>query len=135
MADHLGRPARHVAGGHRATAAKERPPEGYVAAPTVHPGSQIEVDVATYENDDAPRPPRKWGGRPRHGHLGTSRAAVAIETALPDEDEYSVRVYDAERGRQLVAVIEIVSPGNKDRPDKRNAFVGKCAGLLRAASP
>ncbi|MEO2089733.1 MAG: DUF4058 family protein, partial [Gemmataceae bacterium] len=33
--------------------------------------------------------------------------------------------------RQLVAVIEIVSPANKDRPDKRRAFVGKCGALLR----
>ena len=30
-----------------------------------------------------------------------------------------------------VAVIELVSPGNKDRPEKRNAFVGKCAALLQ----
>jgi hypothetical protein len=44
---------------------------------------------------------------------------------------YEVRVYDAGRGRRLVAAIEIVSPANKDRPDKRNAFVGKCAALMR----
>ena len=31
----------------------------------------------------------------------------------------------------MVAVIEIVSPGNKDRPETRNAFVGKCAALLQ----
>lgn len=67
-------------------------PPGYVAVPTVHPGSQVEVD---------------------------------------DNDEYCVRIYDAERGRQLVATIELVSPANKDRPEKRNAFVGKCAALLR----
>ena len=44
---------------------------------------------------------------------------------------YEVRVYDAARGRRLVAAIEIVSPANKDRSDKRNAFVGKCAALMR----
>ena len=75
---------------------RQRLPQGYVAAPTVHPGSQVEVDVAAH-----------------------------------DYDEYSVRIYDAERGRQLVATIELVSPGNKDRPEKRNAFVGKCAALLQ----
>jgi hypothetical protein len=48
-----------------------------------------------------------------------------------DDDEYAVQIYDAERGRQLVAAIELVSPGNKDRPEKRNAFIGKCAALLR----
>lgn len=54
-----------------------------------------------------------------------------VETELPDDDEYEVRVYDRERDRRLVAAVEIVSPGNKDRPEKRNAFVGKCAALLR----
>ena len=50
---------------------------------------------------------------------------------LPDYDEYEVRVYDAKRGRQLVAAIEIVSPANKDRPEHRNVFVAKCAALLQ----
>jgi hypothetical protein len=31
----------------------------------------------------------------------------------------------------LVAAIELVSPANKDRPEHRNAFVGKCAALLQ----
>jgi len=46
-------------------------------------------------------------------------------------DEYEVRIYDAKRGRHLVAAIEIVSPANKDRLEHRNAFVGKCAALLQ----
>jgi hypothetical protein len=57
--------------------------------------------------------------------------AVRVETELPVYDEYEVRVYDARRGRALVAAIELVSPANKDRPEKRNAFVGKCAALLQ----
>lgn len=57
---------------------------------------------------------------------------VAVETELPDDDEYEVRVYDAARNRRLVAAIEIVSPRTKDRPESRNAFVGKCAALLRS---
>jgi hypothetical protein len=36
-----------------------------------------------------------------------------------------------ERGRHLVAAIEIVSPSNKDRPDTRPLFVGKVASLLQ----
>jgi hypothetical protein len=81
-------------------------PKGYVAGPKIHAGSQVEIDVAAFEQ-------------------------IAVETAIPDYDEYEVRIYDAERGRQLVAVIELVSPGNKDRAEKRNAFVGKCAALLQ----
>ena len=50
---------------------------------------------------------------------------------LPDQDEYEVRVYDTELERRLVAAVEIVSPGHKDRPESRRAFVAKCATLLR----
>jgi hypothetical protein len=57
--------------------------------------------------------------------------SVAVETELPDYDEYEVRIYDARRNRRLVAAIEIVSPGNKDRPESRNAFIAKCAVLLQ----
>lgn len=109
-----------------------RLPRGYVAAPTVHLESQIEIDIATFENDDAPR----LQGSEDAGGVATARWAppaptVAVETDVPDCDEYEVRIYDAQRGRQLVAAIELVSPGNKDRPEKRNAFVAKCAALLQ----
>lgn len=30
----------------------------------------------------------------------------------------------------MVGAIELISPGNKDRPEQRRAFVTKCAGLL-----
>jgi hypothetical protein len=46
-------------------------------------------------------------------------------------DAYEVLVYDEKRHCRLVAAVEIVSPGNKDRPEHRRAFVAKCAGLLR----
>lgn len=69
------------------------------------------------------------------GGGGTATAlmepSVVVETKLPDYDEYEVRIYDVKRGRQLVATIEIVSPADKDRPESRNAFVGKCADLLQ----
>lgn len=107
-------------------------PQGYVAGPKIHAGSRVVIDVATFEHDEAPRP----RGRDAGGGVATVAWAppeptAVIETEVPDDDEYEVRIYDAERGRQLVAAIELVSPGNKDRPEKRNAFVGKCAALLR----
>ena len=58
--------------------------------------------------------------------------SVAVETTLPDFDEYEVRILDARRGRRLVAAIEIVSPANKERPEHRNVFVAKCAALLQS---
>ena len=56
---------------------------------------------------------------------------VAAPRVHPDFDEYEVRIYDAKRGRHLVAAIEIVSPANKDRPEHRDPFSGKCAALLQ----
>jgi hypothetical protein len=58
------------------------------------------------------------------------RPTLAVETELPDQDEYEVRIVDTEMGR-LVATVEIVSPANKDRVDHRRAFVRKCATLLQ----
>jgi hypothetical protein len=63
--------------------------------------------------------------------LAPPRPTWAVETDVPEEDEFEVQIYSADEERQLVAVIEIVSPANKDRPDKRRAFVGKCGALLR----
>lgn len=107
-------------------------PRGYVAGPKIHAGSQVEIDVATFEQDDAPRLPSSASDSGVATALwAPPEPTVAVETEVPDYDEYEVRIYDAERGRQLVAAIELVSPGNKDRPEKRNAFVGKCATLLQ----
>jgi hypothetical protein len=108
-------------------------PAGYEAAPRIHLGSQVEIDVAAFEKHE-PAP----FSETNEGNGGVAMAvwsppqpSVAVETTLPDYDEYEVRIYDAQRGRQLVAVIEIVSPANKDRPEHRNVFVAKCAALLQ----
>lgn len=106
-------------------------PKGYVAAPNVHPGSQVEVEAAAHERDDAPCLQRSDRRDTPSLDWAPPEPTVAVETEIPDYDDYSVRIYDAQRGRQLVATIELVSPGNKDRPEKRNAFVGKCAALLQ----
>jgi hypothetical protein len=107
-------------------------PQGYVAGPRVHLGAQIEIDVNVKERDGFAQV--KFSDADSGGVATATWVAppsLHIETDLTNFDEYEVRVYDAERGRQLVAAIEIVSPANKDRPEKRNAFVGKCAALLQ----
>ena len=108
-------------------------PKGFVSGPKVHSGSQIEIDIATYERDDAPS---GFSASGDDGGVATvtwivAEPSVAVETEIPDYDEYEVRIYDATRDRTLVAAIELVSPANKGRPEKRNAFVGKCAALLQ----
>jgi hypothetical protein len=108
-------------------------PAGYVAAPRLHSGSLVEIDVAAFETDESPSPPAIGEG---NGGVATAvwsppRPSVTVETTLPDYDEYEIRIYDAKRGRHLVAAIEIVSPANKDRPEHRNVFIAKCVALLQ----
>ena len=68
--------------------------------------------------------------------------AVALETVLysppsvhfsmPADfpEEVLVEIRDLRRGRQVLAVVEIVSPGNKDDEEARLAFAGKCLSYL-----
>ena len=101
----------------------------YFADMQVHVGSQVEVDVATLTE----RPPAG-------GATGTAAATLAapawappatalvLPTVFPDEIE--VQVFSTATGNALVAAIELVSPGNKDRPETRRAFAAKCAAYL-----
>ena len=109
-------------------------PQRYVAEPQVHLGSSIEIDVATYEEDEAgSRQPARVTtvARVATAVWAPPRPTLAVATDLPALDEYEVRVYDTKPGRRLVAAVEIVSPANKDRPEHRRAFVAKCAALLQ----
>ncbi len=104
-------------------------PEGFESAPSVHLGSMYEVDIGTFENGGA-NPPRFRA----EGGVAVFEAdapTLTIEADLSDMDEYEVRIYDAEAGQELVAVIELISPANKDRPETRDKFVTKCAALLQ----
>jgi hypothetical protein len=109
-------------------------PRRYVAAPRVHLGSSVEIDVATYEKD-GPGASAQDAGTGNGGAVATAvwappQPTLTVATDLPALDAYEVRVYDSKRGRRLVAAVEIVSPANKDRPEHRRAFVAKCVALL-----
>ena len=112
---------------------RKKLPPGYEAAPRVHSGAQVEIDVAAYEKNE---PPASAGLERGSGGVATAvwappRPSVAVEMELSDFDEYEVRIYDVKRHRQLVAAIELVSPANKDRPEHRGTFVAKCAALVQ----
>jgi hypothetical protein len=107
-------------------------PEGYVAAPGVHLGTFFEIDVSVYDRDEAEERTEKASAASGGVATRTSPSpTLTLETDWPDQDEYEVRVYDDRHGRRLVAAIELVSPGNKDRPESQRAFVAKVAALLQ----
>ena len=105
-------------------------PPDYYCGPRVHLGSAIEIDVAAFENEEP------FGAIADGGGGGTAVAwapppTLLLETDAPTPPEYEARVYDVRHGRRLVAAVELVSPGNKDRPESREAFVSKCHALLQ----
>lgn len=107
------------------------PPE-FAAAPRVRLGSAFEIDVSAFEVENA----TTWRSQsPENGGVATAVAAppearVLLDGEFPTPSDYEVLVYDVSLERRLVAAIEIVSPGNKDRPESRRAFVSKCESLL-----
>lgn len=102
------------------------PPE-YRSGLKVHLGSPIEIDVEAFELNGA-----DGSGPGNDGPLAwqAESPGLLLDTDELTPPEYEVRVYDRRRDRRLVAAVEIVSPGNKDRPDSRAAFVSKCHALL-----
>jgi hypothetical protein len=102
------------------------PPECFAEA-QVHVGSRVEIDVAAFEQGQA---------------LTTGvNGGVAVETWAPPAttlvmpavfpDVIEVQVFRNSGGATLVAAIELVSPGNKDRAETRRAFTAKCASYLQ----
>jgi hypothetical protein len=109
-------------------------PSGYVAEPRVHLGTFYEIDVCTFESDTVE--PASTSNPDGNGVIATATYAppapsLAVDVEMPEQYEYEVLIFDVERGRKLVAAIEIVSPANKDRPESRQIFVAKCANLLQ----
>lgn len=107
-------------------------PEQYTAEPRVHLGKNFEVDVYTFDDSR--------GSNFGSSSFDTDAATVTwappeptltLDLAPTEIYEYEVLIFDQQRGRELVAAIELVSPANKDRPETRQAFVSKCAALLQ----
>lgn len=113
----------------------ERLPEGYFAEPNVQFG--IQIDVATFKELPQNVPydsVREEGVTYLATNLTTGWMPPAPSLTIPFQpitDTVEVAIYNAEAGPILVGAIELVSPGNKDRPAHRNAFVSKCETYLQ----
>jgi hypothetical protein len=46
-------------------------------------------------------------------------------------DDIEIQVFSSVTGPTLVAAIELIGPGNKDRDESRRAFTAKCAAYLQ----
>jgi len=104
-------------------------PPGYFAETQVHIGSRVEVDVASFERGASASVAAEDGGGVAVQTWAPPVATLVMPAVFPDEIE--VQVFSTATGATLVAAIELVSPGNKDRPEARRAFATRCAGYLQ----
>ena len=101
-------------------------PERFFARVEVNVGLEAGADVTEEEL--------------HNGVSGNGSTATAVQTYAPPARmvipaiypaEAAVHIRDAQRGARLVAVVEIVSPANKDRPDRRRSFAVKTLAYLQ----
>jgi hypothetical protein len=106
-------------------------PSNCFAEAQVHVGSRVEVDVGAFEQQQAVS---VGLGDGNNGGVALQTwapptATVVLPAVFPDEIE--VQVFHQSGGATLVGVVELISPGNKDRPETRRAFAAKCASYLQ----
>jgi hypothetical protein len=108
---------------------------GYESESQIHVGTQVEIDVATHEEN---RGPNLFGTNGSNGNVATEVQTYAPPAppltgvvAFADADLFEVRIYKTDGVWKLVAAIELVSPANKDRPSTRRAFATKIASYLQ----
>ncbi len=110
-----------------------RLPKGYVAMTNVQ--YNIEIDVATFEEERAGRAAQVEIGQPETGAATTALWSPPVpEQSLRFPlvtDAVEALVYNQEGGLTLAGAIELVSPANKDRAAHREAFVSKCETYLQ----
>jgi hypothetical protein len=104
-------------------------PPGYVALEQVSPGAPVEIDVATYDESELTSAATSDGTATLARTVWTPAAPPMLLPAVFPE-RFTVEIVASEGGRTLVGAIELVSPGNKDRPAKRRLFAAKCATYL-----
>jgi hypothetical protein len=104
-------------------------PPGYIALEQVHPGAALEIDVATFTDPVASSSDGNGGTATAPRTVWTPATAPLIfPAAFPPSA--AVEILSTEGGRTLVAAIELVSLGNKDRSSKRRLFAAKCVTYL-----
>ena len=106
------------------------PPE-FVVEENTHGGGRLEIDVAAYETPSAERPYAPTTGAPLAVMAAPTYAPPTAALTMPAvfPDTFEVRIFSTSGGLTLVAAIELISPGNKDRLEERQAFAAKCGAI------
>ena len=104
----------------------------FIAAELTHAGSGVEIDVATFERASG-RSSVTTNGAATATLVQTTWTPAAATQTMPAifPDAFEVRVFATTGGLTLVAAIELISPGNKDRPEERRGFAAKCVSYLQ----
>lgn len=105
-------------------------PEGYFAEEQVHPSARVEIDVATFEESQSSQSSQNGGPVAILPAKVWTPPAPTMTLPIEFPDRFEVHILRTEGGPTLVAAIELVSPGNKDRSEHRRAFTTKCASYL-----
>jgi hypothetical protein len=103
-------------------------PEGYVALADQVIGGPIPDVLALQRQPTSDSPPRSTGGLAVASHPPRARFMVESEGDVYARRAHRVRIQH--RHGQVVAVIEIVSPGNKNSRHGLRSFVSKTADLI-----
>jgi hypothetical protein len=103
-------------------------PERYFAEVLANTGARVEADVSEYDTHS------KEQGNGASGGVSVAtwtppRPAQTVGIVFPDDIE--IQVLDQRGDAKLVAVIELISPSNKDRQEHCRAFAIKCAAHLQ----
>jgi hypothetical protein len=105
-------------------------PPNYVAEEHAHLGPSIEIDVGTFEREGSATGEEGSGAVAAADTKVWAPLAADGVLAAVFPDTFEVRVLSMDTGPKLVAAIELISPGNKDRLAERRAFATKCASYL-----
>lgn len=106
-------------------------PTGYIAEPRARMGQYFELDIGTVEREDSTSDVHNASSSEAMMSQAIAEPTVSADIDIGDQHEYEVLIYDVAREKTLVAAVEFVSPGSKDRPEHCQAFVAKCSALLQ----
>lgn len=95
-------------------------------------GSRVEIDIATFAD-------QKEESSQGNGGIVLAKTKARVWTPPAPEmrmpaifpDSIEVLVINPEAGPTVVAAVELISPGNKDRDESRRGFAAKCATYLQ----